>query len=443
MPSFSALPVELFSFIYSDLSLRDHVALSSTSKDLLRLTTPRLYHTVTLTTHKDSTAQSFILAAAKYGKFVRSLRIIVPTACCDAVDCNRCEGHSQVNEKPLWSSSAGKPALCLLGAEYDNLLPHMYHLAIEFPSRYGKHYRLMADIQCFGPDWDRDHGSDMIKQARGWFTIKQRNLKRIASVFARLSLRRDQSNITHLSIANVPMCKPNEIVASRPKNFRAFLGSLKRFDLSLWTGGRCDAGSDDFPARQYDNRWEYSTFVESLPGLFFDHLASVTTIRFEASFHGAIGQIALGKTTRKLPLVGKKSPADTMPLLEKLELVKVMVDSTLLEFLETRTGKAPLELSLENTWVYEAEPATTRHDSYGPWAEVLDMINAMITRENGPKLKSFRLIRHANYPLWFSRMYSISWCGEGKMKDFHLTLFQYACLRWNDSTLCIGTPDWT
>lgn len=227
-PSLCGLPQELVHIICGFLPVGNVSSLSLANHRLRHFTIPRLFRSIALDTNEPSSATFFIKAAARYGHFVRSLRIMVATASCQIASCRQCDGQGQDKEPPVWSYSSGKPALELLAGTYDAMLPSLNHIIVDFPSAYGRHEPTFSTEGQ--PVWVGNRNKE---QTDAWAMIASQNLERIAPVFSALSRRGGKTTITRLTLKNPPMYDPRSIPARETSRWSAILESLEDDGLTV------------------------------------------------------------------------------------------------------------------------------------------------------------------------------------------------------------------
>lgn len=184
--------------------------------------------------------------------------------------------------------------------------PRLKTLSIEFPVNFRR-----GGWSMYWEMFDEEETQAEIQSAEeneGWRAL-------MAKTFDALSLN-DKASVKALEIREL---YPLEVSTFHSEAFHDFLGTLERFDLSLFGGdngaGWCINCSNG-----------YLEFVFKLDAYFFDHLTNVTEFRLRA---GATGPLGL-RGDRHADLVLRR---DQMPLLKSVFLENIFVCQELVHFL--------------------------------------------------------------------------------------------------------------
>jgi len=272
------------------------------------LIAPHLFQSIVLRNYEKNASSVQLLANSQYRGYVEELHYIAAGECTDDNEDSWKYWTGETRGKfgnPAAVTSPEKVFPDVVHTVLSDLtcFPHLKTLSIEFPVNFKR-----GDWSVYWAMFDEEETQDEVQTAEeneGWRAL-------MAKTFDALSLN-GKPSIKALEIRKL---YPLEVSTFRSEAFHDFLGTLDRFDLSLFGGNNGAGWGINCPDG-------YLEFVSKLDAYFFDHLTNVTEFRLRADATGPLGD----------------QHADAvllwyqMPMLKSVFLENIFVGQELIQFL--------------------------------------------------------------------------------------------------------------
>ncbi|KAJ3538150.1 hypothetical protein NM208_g6035 [Fusarium decemcellulare] len=368
---FQRLPSELMVNIAKACQLPERKNFSLTNSTIHRLILPCLFKTIRIPCplEKDSGLDGFI---EKYKHLVLHVHLHVSlrgNIDYDAFENGFDNPFFPLDPKSLTSTWGATPAIAKIvrNIVMGQTIPRCAHLSIQFdPDDFNNEHGLWESVfhGMFG-------GLYPFTSPEDWSTVSMREAhliwrQHLSEVWRDIAAN---SSIRRLDISNL---LPKRSLFWQTSGWAAFLAGLDELNIEIFGGKR--KGIDSFPEihagghtvqvgeHTANTQQGFCDFVLHLPNDMILHAANLRRLGITGHRDGVVGVLHPDKLI-PLPL---PLDDDVLPLLEYLQLDKIFVESTLLDFLEVR-GSGLRELHLHNC----TRDSATRHSAGEPtWAYI-------------------------------------------------------------------------
>lgn len=273
------------------------------------LLAPYVSKRITLRNYERNAASVLALANCRYGAYAEELHYTAEGECTDDEDWKYWTGETRgefENPEAITGPEEVFPATAHTVLSNLQHFPRLQTLSIEFPVNFK-----YGEWSCYWQMFDEEETEEEIELAEkhdGFRALMAKTYDALA--------QNDKPSVKTLEIRKL---YPLEVSTFRSDAFHKFLGTLQRFDLSLFGGdngaGWCINCSNG-----------YLEFVFKLDAYFFDHLSNVTEFKLRADDTGPLGL----RGNRHADLVLRP---DQMPLLKSVVLENIFVCPELIDFL--------------------------------------------------------------------------------------------------------------